>query len=212
MGYAVLHYRKIKSFGQLVNASRHNRRAFDEFSSEESRQVPANIDPRKPHKTWLEPRGFYDRKLSVSERLKERLKDQTIRKNAVLAVEAVFQPGGFQDWRGLESQNEKVRTETLERAMLWTKQTEEWLYKRFGSKNILEFSLHFDEKTPHIHALIVPKDEKGKLNCAGVLTRKKLVEDQTTYAEATGLRRGKRGSKARHTEPRQNDIGRVLIK
>ncbi|MCY7284793.1 MAG: DUF3991 domain-containing protein, partial [Cyanobacteria bacterium CAN_BIN43] len=59
--------------------------------------------------------------------------------------------------------------------------------------------------TPHIHAYMVPLDEKGKLNCRALLggSRYRLSELQDDFAQAMailGLERGIKGSKAKHTE------------
>lgn len=95
----------------------------------------------------------------------------------------------------------------------------------FGKENVVSAVLHLDESTPHIHATVVPivrgerrkaKQEqaknKGKRTyrkkkdaprlCADdVMSRPKLKEYQTTYAETMakfGLARGIDGSEAKH--------------
>jgi hypothetical protein len=67
--------------------------------------------------------------------------------------------------------------------------------------------LHLDEATPHIHAYLVPLDEKGKLNCRALFgSREKLSKFQDSYALAMaplGLERGIKGSRATHTEVKE---------
>jgi hypothetical protein len=67
--------------------------------------------------------------------------------------------------------------------------------------------LHLDEATPHIHAYLVPLDEKGKLNCRALFGgREKLSKFQDSYALAMaplGLERGIKGSRATHTEVKE---------
>ncbi len=64
--------------------------------------------------------------------------------------------------------------------------------------------LHMDERTPHIHAHMVPIDPKGKLNCKYFMGgRDKLTALQDRYYEVMsplGLERGERGSRATHTD------------
>ena len=61
---------------------------------------------------------------------------------------------------------------------------------------------HLDEKTPHIHATIVPLTPDGRLSAKEIVgNNKKLAELQDRYATAMqsfGLERGERGSKVTH--------------
>ena len=64
------------------------------------------------------------------------------------------------------------------------------------------------EATPHIHAYLVPLDERGKLNCRALFggTRKRLSELQDSFAAAVaplGIERGIKGSTAKHTEVKE---------
>lgn len=46
----------------------------------------------------------------------------------------------------------------------WAKANVEWMQKQFGKENVIAATLHMDESTPHIHAVITPIDENGRLN------------------------------------------------
>ena len=41
-----------------------------------------------------------------------------------------------------------------------------------GKKNIVRFTLHMDERTPHIHCVFVPITEDGRLSAKEILSRK----------------------------------------
>ena len=62
-------------------------------------------------------------------------------------------------------------------------------------------------KRPHIHAVIVPIDEKGKLNARGYFGgREKMRGMQDSFAkqmQPLGLERGIKGSKARHVDVKE---------
>ena len=94
-----------------------------------------------------------------------------------------------------------------------------WLHETFGKENVVSCVLHMDEKTPHLHATIVPivtaerqrREREGekkyntksgpRLSADDVLKRAKLHKYQNTYAAAMsefGLKRGIVGSTARH--------------
>ena len=101
----------------------------------------------------------------------------------------------------------------------WMKVNLKWLHETFGKENVVSCVLHMDEKTPHLHATIVPivtaerqrREREGerkyntksgpRLSADDVLKRAKLHEYQNTYAAAMsefGLKRGIVGSTARH--------------
>ena len=101
----------------------------------------------------------------------------------------------------------------------WMKVNLKWLHETFGKENVVSCVLHMDEKTPHLHATIVPivtaerqrREREGerkyntksgpRLSADDVLKRAKLREYQNTYAAAMsefGLKRGIVGSTARH--------------
>ena len=133
----------------------------------------------------------------------ERIGNQTIRKNAVECVEMV-----------LTASPEYFRPDDPARAGYYLEQQLEnfqqavhkWLDDKYGDR-IVRAELHLDEATPHIHAYLVPLDEKGKLNCRALFGgREKLSKFQDSYAEAMaplGLERGIKGSRATHTEVKE---------
>ena len=101
----------------------------------------------------------------------------------------------------------------------WTEANLRWLHETYGKENVVSCVLHMDEKTPHLHATIVPivtserqrREREGerkyntksgpRLSADDVLKRARLREYQDTYAVAMrefGLKRGIVGSTARH--------------
>jgi hypothetical protein len=135
--------------------------------------------------------------------VRKRIGNQTIRKNAVLCVEML-----------LTASPEYFRPQDPGKAGYYEPQkladfrtaVHGWLDKEYSDR-IVRAELHLDEATPHVHAYLVPLDERGKLNCRGLFGgRQKLSQFQDSYAEAMsplGLERGIRGSRARHTTVKQ---------
>lgn len=101
----------------------------------------------------------------------------------------------------------------------WIDANLKWLRETFDSENLVSCVLHMDEKTPHLHATVVPivtterlrKKREGekkyetksgpRLSADDVMRRIKLHEYQNSYAAAMkpfGLQRGIVGSTARH--------------
>lgn len=101
----------------------------------------------------------------------------------------------------------------------WIDANLKWLRETFGSENLVSCVLHMDEKTPHLHATIVPivttkrlrKKREGekkyetksgpRLSADDMMRRTRLHEYQNSYAAAMkpfGLQRGIVGSTAKH--------------
>ena len=101
----------------------------------------------------------------------------------------------------------------------WIDANLKWLKETFGNENLVSCVLHMDEKTPHLHATVVPvvtgerirKKREGekkyetksgpRLSADDVMRRTKLHEYQNSYAKAMkpfGLQRGIVGSTAKH--------------
>lgn len=185
MAYTVFRMAKLKSWGEVGGCGSHNLR---------QRPTP-NADPTRENCVLVG--SLTDNLVSV---VRAKIGGQTIRKNAVLAVEFVmsasatyFRPdapekGGTWDAKQLEP---------------WVEANMAWLRERYGDR-VVSAVLHLDEETPHIQAVLVPLDEQGKLNARALFggTRQTLSELQTTYAKSVhhlGIERGIEGSKARHT-------------
>lgn len=110
----------------------------------------------------------------------------------------------------------------------WCRDSIQWLQATYGKDNVVAAHLHMDEKTPHIHAAVVPivtgerrkakkEQENGKRKyrkksdtvrlCADDLfNRQALIAYHDNYARVMakyGLQRGVRGSEARHASTTQ---------
>ncbi len=132
--------------------------------------------------------------------VRQRIGDQTIRKNAVLCVEILLtaSPEYFRPQDpGRAGYYQSERLERFQQVV------HQWLVTQYGNR-IVRAECHLDEATPHIHAYLVPLDEKGKLNCRALFGgREKLSRFQDSFAEAVaclGLERGIKGSRAFHTK------------
>lgn len=84
----------------------------------------------------------------------------------------------------------------------WIQENRKFIETEFGAENIVRFSLHLDEKTPHIHAVTVPLTEYGRLSWKELAGGKKeMHERQTRYHEKMqqfGFDRGKEWTGIKH--------------
>lgn len=181
MSKCVLRIAKMKTMGAVAAAGKHNSR---------ERDTP-NADPEKtPDNFRLDNYREKDALEAV-----QKLMPEKVRKNGVLAVEVVMSasPDFFQgmDRRDITG---------------WASKCRDWVAEEFGGgQNVANFTVHLDEQTPHIHAIVVPL-KNGKLNCRHYLggTRDVLSKFQDRFAETLQknyptLERGEKGSVAEHT-------------
>lgn len=58
----------------------------------------------------------------------------------------------------------------------WAKDMYDVLAGRFGEENILSFIVHLDERSPHIHADLVPVNDKGRISFSSVFSGRDKYE------------------------------------
>lgn len=191
MPHAIARIAKLKS-GNIASNEQHTSRV---------REVP-NADPSVNNIRFIgQPDTINSPNLETL--VRERIGDQTIRKNAVLCVEMLLTASPEYFRPNEPSLAGYYQPEKLEE---WKGAVHQWLDDEYGDR-IVRAELHLDEATPHIHAYLVPLDERGKLNCRGLFGgREKLSQFQDSYASALaplGLERGIKGSRAKHTSVKQ---------
>jgi hypothetical protein len=184
--YAVMRFNKLKTMGQVSSRGAHNER---------TRITPNADDERRDENERLAGSG--DWRADVQARLDT---VPTIRANAVIAIEHVMTAS--REWYARGDERERG-----ERLADWTERSMAWLRERYGAANMVAAILHKDEMTPHIHAVVVPIDERGRLNARGFVGGgEKLSRMQDSYAAAVeelGLTRGVRRSTAEHQTVRE---------
>ncbi len=213
MGYVVLHIEK--AAGTDAAMSGHVERKIS----------PANVITTLTYlnQELIEfPKGVASRTEAIQHRLDNAGLERKIGKNQVRALRVVMS-GSPEDMKRIRQAGQLDA---------WAKDSCGWLQKTFGKENVVSAVLHLDEKTPHIHATVVPivrgerrkaklervknarsgkrtyrtKKDRSRLCADDVMARDKLKAYQTTYAEAMakyGLQRGIDGSEAKHISTQQ---------
>ncbi len=140
-----------------------------------------------------------------------------LRKNGVIAFEAILTASAaFFDVADAD------RAAHLER---WVQAQVEWAMERYGPHRVASMVLHLDEKTPHVHLVILPLEVKQDRRRRDTGVRWSLVgrtisgpgrydDVQDHYAAAMsplGLIRGLRGSGRKH-EPVPIYLARMAFK
>ena len=196
--FAILRVEKLKSFGNVGGSEAHTARQKDTPNADPTRTNIRLIgNPLDPALSEL-----VQTKISQSTKQKPR-------KDAVLCSE-IF----------LSASPEYFRPDNPSKAGEWDEQlmrdfasaSTKWLSENYGDKCV-RAELHLDEATPHIHAYIVPINEKTKqlshkamFGGNGNEGKIKLSKLQDSYASALapmGIERGVKGSKATHTKVKE---------
>ena len=143
MGYAIMRFSKIKSASTGNGVLRHIRREVEikTLSYPDRKNIRISTSQIKEQYQYQ----------TFNEILKDKLDGIKPRKNAVVGLEFIFAytPGCISE--------DNIKD--------WSMSTVAWLANNFGgTDNIAEIMLHNDEKSPHIHAVVIPMAD-GKLNC-----------------------------------------------
>ena len=181
--------------------------------------VPANADADRTHlnrELVRFPKGVSCRTEAIQHRIDTAGLRRKVGKNQTKAIRIIL--------TGTHEQMMKIANDG--RLNSWIDANLKWLRDTFGEDNLVSCVLHMDEKTPHLHATVVPivtgerirrkrEGEKKyetksgpRLSADDVMRRTKLHEYQNSYAAAMkpfgaamkpfGLQRGIVGSTAKH--------------
>ena len=187
----------------------------------ERKIIPKNADPTRTHlnRVLVEyPDGVHGRDEAIAHRLNTADIRRKITHDQVRVVRVVLS-GTHEDMMNIQ---EKGKLDE------WCSDSIQWLQATFGKDNVVAAHLHMDEKTPHIHAAVVPvvtgerrkakkeqadgkrkyrkKTNSVRLCADDLFNRQSLIAYHDNYARVMakyGLQRGVRGSEARHTTTMQ---------
>ena len=174
--------------------------------------VPANADAKRTSQNrelLTFPDGVANRTEAIQHRINTAGLRRKVSKNQTKAIRIML--------TGTHEQMMKIANDG--KLGSWIDVNLKWLKETFGDENLVSCVLHMDEKTPHLHATVVPivtgerirrkrEGEKKyetksgpRLSADDVMRRTKLHEYQNSYAKTMkpfGLQRGIVGSTAKH--------------
>jgi hypothetical protein len=175
--FAILRTAKLKSFGNVGGSLSHTYRTRETTNADPDRADTNEHSHNSP--------------AEVMQALRDRLPDK-YRKDAVIGLE--YFVGASPQW---------FDGKTREQQDDYFRESINWLEKRHGKENVVGWSIHRDETSPHLVAYVVPISDRGTLNAkqwtGGAAALSKM---QTDFAKNVGARndleRGIEGSKAHH--------------
>lgn len=194
--YAVIRLEKRK--GAAISAiEKHNSRMVEKFEDGTEKRWAENADPELTKKNIVYKK--YP-SLNLSQSINKHLKETGIektRKDAVKAVEILCtaSPEFF------HQKDMDLRIEAFRR------KANAFIIEKYGKENVITADLHLDEKTPHIHYVIVPLTKDKRLSAKIVCGNRKDYQNlQNEYAEkmkSLGLKRGIEGSNVKHIKMKE---------
>lgn len=231
MSYAIFRCEGVKSLSDLSNRGKHNKREKGSYKTNPDIRIEdshKNIELIKCDKRYIEK--FYeitkDYRLEFNERMKNTRSDrkksfyQMVNDSkSVVADEILFT-------------SDKIFFDSLseEELMRWTNTVLDFVYEDMGYKKeqIIHATLHMDEKTPHIHLVVVPLVKKfdKRINNERYSISKKayikssihLSELQDKYCNRLNkngfkLERGQKNTGVKNLSPRQlKQVTRIFNK
>lgn len=196
MAYAILRVGKLKTPGNAGGLNKHLTRTMD---------VP-NADPELAIYN-SRPIGSSNLNADIEKRIIE--SGAKVRGDSVRAVEFLMtaSPEHFNYRKNIDEKGKVGLKGNIENWKTFEQESIKWLQDRYGKENVVNVTIHKDEQTPHIHAVIVPiyqKDGENRLSAKEALGgQQKMREMQSSFANVhaeKGLKRGIEGSKMEHTD------------
>ena len=194
MSYSIFRIAKIKATG-VTGIQIHDRREKDGIS-----HTNEDIDWTKTSEN-IDLLGQKERfRTVVKNRIAELELKRAPRSDAnVMCQCLVTSDKAFFDKMSREEQNE------------YFKKSFEFIKERYGEKNLVSATIHYDERTPHMHVNFVPVTSDGRLSAKDLFSPKSLrvlQDDYNRFVRENGydLERGQIDSKTKHLEVEEYKI------
>jgi len=185
----ILRVAPLNDGGKISRATVHNTRT--------AKEAPYWVDETRSHLNEIHGAKNYKELRAALDKRLETVNGRKIQHNSVRLAEYIV------------TRSPDDRIKNLINDQDYLKSAKEWIEKKHGKDNVLSVTMHYDETTPHLHALVVPIQmrenkkgvEKSYLSYRGIFCDKKgiskdiLSQMQTDFhqdvAKQFGLDRGK---------------------
>ena len=199
--YQVFHVDKSNTLLSAAEANENERRWNDCKIDEKNLDPVNNYDKTRMHNNFeigpdgkIHDLGYQNR--TLDKRLKDRLAELNWKpfkegsKNAPnIFVKMLFSGSpermnemayGAQEIN-YEKGADNSHIQRMQEIEKWAKDIYRWLCKKYGKENVIGFQVHMDEKTPHIHALIIPVGKRGKSHTDHVMYSAHFGKHRSDY-------------------------------
>ena len=216
LNYAIFRSEPIYTLNDLAQIGSHNKREKRAYNSNKDIKIELsknNIELVPLQEKYV--KGFYNKTIDYRKEHEERMKkERTDRKKTfnqmlnnsknVVADELMF-----------TATNEFFKDMNKEQILAWANTCMEFVYKDLGynKDQVLHSTIHLDEKTPHIHCVVIPlikKLDKRSNTERYTISKKQYVRDKIHLSELQDkyhkrltdkgydLERGIKGSDSKH--------------
>ena len=162
--FCILRVRKHKSAFSVWGVTRHHNREID---------CPTTTGAPSKNKAFGHT-SSHDAMAFVKERVSQIDAVNKVRSNQAVALEYMItaSPEAMTDHK---------------KAVSYLNAAKAWVLKKHGKENTVSVFYHGDETTPHLHIVVIPVDQKGRLSAANFVNgRKKLSSMQTEFHTEVG--------------------------
>lgn len=163
MSYSVIRMQKIKA-GGVRGVQNHDQRLTESLTNPDINYEKSNLN-EEIHKQ--DERTYYMR---IKDRIDELNLSKAPRKDAVVMCE--FIATSDKAYFDKMPQNEQKR---------FFQESYGFIADRYGKENVVHATVHYDEKTPHLHVGIVPVTKDNKLSCYQIFDKKELINLQQDF-------------------------------
>lgn len=152
-----------------------------------------DIDKEKTHNNYklLTANGLYQTVKAKIQEIQDTQPEKKIRTDAVVMAQVL-----------VTSDNEFFQDKTLAEQRQYFQDALEFIQARYGKENVVDATVHMDERTPHMHVNMIPRTKEGSLCAKNIFTREELRALQTDFnaqvGQKFGLQRGEEGGRRRH--------------
>jgi hypothetical protein len=183
MGFAVMHVQKGKGGTQASGLGDH----IDRKKGKE--KCYKHADPSRLHLNKQLGNSDHSN-VSLQEAINNNISKyyqgkKEIRKDAVKSLNHIL-TGSHEDMIELFKDKDKK--------LNWVRANYDYICDNFGKENIVRFTLHLDEKTPHIHCVTTPITKDGRLSAKEMIGNnanlERLQDDYANRMAKFGLKRG----------------------
>lgn len=163
MSYSVIRMQKIK-MGGVRGIQNHDQRITESLTNPDINPEKSKLNENIHEE---DDRTYHTR---IKDRIDELKLPKVPRKDAVVMCEFIATSD--------KTYFDKMPPEEQKR---FFKASYEFIADRYGKENIIHATVHYDEKTPHLHMGIVPVTKDNKLSCYHIFDKKELMSLQQDF-------------------------------
>ena len=216
LNYAIFRSEPIYTLNDLAQIGSHNKREKKAYNSNKDIKIELsknNIELVPLQEKYV--KGFYNKTIDYRKEHEERMKKERADRKKTFNQMLNNSKNVVADELMFTATNEFFKDMNKEQILAWANTCMEFVYKDLGynKDQVLHATIHLDEKTPHIHCVVVPlikKLDKRTNTERYTISKKQYVRDKIHLSELQDkyhqrltdkgydLERGIKGSDSKH--------------